>query len=155
MSRSLPTRRMLIGAACVVVATIAFGCAEPSEPPTPLPPSGTHPDTVRGPGSGMQFFAGPAFIWAMVIADSGACIPEGTIYVVSGPGAGVTFVQDSDCDAWGYSGGVMFTGLPVGATMTLRASAPGYSSIEKTAIAATSGQAVEFELAKITTSLSR
>lgn len=153
MSRSLATRRMLIGAACVVLATIAFGCAEPSEAPRPFPSSGD--STATGSGSGMEFFAGSAFIWVLIVAQSGACIPGGTVYVVSGPAAGRTFVQDSDCSAWGYSGGVMFKGLPVGETMTLRASAPGYSSLTKTAVAVSSGQAVEFVLDPIPASPSR
>jgi hypothetical protein len=103
----------------------------------------------------MQFLSGSAFIWAMVVAQSGACISGGTIYVVSGPAAGHTFVQDSDCDAWAYSGGVLFSSLAVGTTMTLRASAPGYYSVEKTAVATTSGQAVEFVLDPIPASRSR
>jgi hypothetical protein len=153
MSRSMPPCQMLIRAACVALAAIAFGCAEPSEAPRSFPTSGDSADT--GSGSDVQLGSGSAFIWALVVAQSGACIPGGTIHVVSGPAAGRTFVQDSDCDAWAYSGGVLFRGLAVGATMTLRASAPGYSSMEKTAIAATSGQAVEFALDPIPTSLAR
>jgi hypothetical protein len=153
MSRTHATRRVLIGAACVVLAAIDFGCAEPSDAPRPLPASGDSTGTDSAPG--MEFCAGSGFIWVLVVAQSGACIPGGTVYVVSGPAAGRTFVQDSDCTAWAYSGGVMFKGLPVGETMTLRASAPGYSSLTKTAVAVSSGQAVEFVLDPIPASPSR
>lgn len=146
---------MLVGAACVVLGTITFGCAEPSAAPMPLPVAATGDSTGTGSGSDVQLGSGPAFIWVLVLAPSGACIPGGTIYVVGGPAAGRTFLQDSDCTAWAYSGGVLFRGLSVGATMTLRASAPGYSSVEKTAVAATWGQAVEFGLDPIPTSPSR
>jgi hypothetical protein len=81
-----------------------------------------------------------------VVDPSGVCIAGATIYVVSGPYAGQTFVQDAECDAWSYSGGVWFGGLASGTTMVLRASAAGYTTVEKTAVAVSSGQAVEFDL---------
>jgi hypothetical protein len=84
-----------------------------------------------------------------VVDESGICIAGATIYVVSGPDAGQTFVQDSDCDAWSYSGGVFFGNLSAGVTMTLRASAAGYGSMERTIVAEPSGQAVEFDLTPI------
>jgi hypothetical protein len=155
MSRSLPTRRMLIGAACVVIATTAFGCTESSAAPMPLPTLVAAAGDSTNTGSDVLLGSGSAFIWVLVLAQSGACIPGGTVYVLSGPAAGRTFVQDSDCTAWAYSGGVLFRGLAVGATMTLRASAPGYSSRTKTAVAVSSGQAVEFVLDPIPASPSR
>lgn len=81
----------------------------------------------------------------MVVDDAGGCIPQATITVLSGPISG-TFVQDSDCDAWSASGGVWFMNLASGTTMRLRANAPGYLPLEKTVVAAVSGQAVDFAL---------
>jgi len=124
-------RRVSCGA-CLFLALFASSCVDTATAPTGQLGAG------RWSSSG--------FIWALIVDPSGGCIPGASVYVVSGPYAGQTFEQDSECDAWSYSGGVFFSNLPVGETMTLRASAAGYASMEKTAVAATSGQAVEFDL---------
>jgi hypothetical protein len=124
---------LAIGASGCVADAITVGPREFEIPGSPISPAS-------------PVASGPAFIWALVVDPSGVCIAGATIYVVSGPFAGHTFLQDSNCDAWAYSGGVTFAGLAVGVTMTLRATAVGYTSVEKTAVAASSGQAVEFDL---------
>jgi hypothetical protein len=124
---------MILGI-CLALTTIALTPApelDATPPPSPTSRSGS------------------AFIWALVVDQSGICIAGGTIYVVSGPSAGQTFVQDPYCDAWSYSGGVFFGDLSPGVTMTLRASAPGYESLERMAVAASWGQAVEFDLTPV------
>jgi hypothetical protein len=131
------SRALTAGAACVIIAS---SCSDVvSAPPV-----------VRSHAAATS----SAFIWALVVDPSGGCITGATIYVVSGPGAGQTFVQDPYCDAWSYSGGVWFESLEPGTTMTLRATAPGYSSMEKTVTAVTSGQATEFDLDHVPWALS-
>ena len=139
--------RRLTAGACFVLTALASGCGADVNTP-PAPPA--HVTTSGPPTFPPSPPATPsAFIWAMVVDPSGICIAGATIQVVSGPGAGQTFVQDSDCDAWAYSGGVWFGNLVSGVTMTLRASAVGYNAMEKTAVAASSGQAVEFDLSPL------
>ena len=122
--------------AFLLSATIAPGCADTTALAAPLSTSG------------IPTRSGSAFIWAMVVDDAGGCIPQATITVGSGPISG-TFLQDSECDAWSSSGGVLFHNLAPGTTMTLRANAPGYSPLEKAVVAAVSGQAVDFALEPI------
>ena len=127
--------------ACFALAIVTSGCFDAGITP---PRYIDAPESPGGPT--LPTASGSGFIWALIVDPSGVCIAGATIYVVSGPYAGQTFVQDSQCDAWAYSGGVWFGGLAVGTTMTLRASAAGYTSVEQTAVAASSGQAVEFDL---------
>ena len=135
--------RLSIAGTSLALLVIALACA--AELNATLVPR--HVPTHASPPSSSQ--SGSAFVWAMVVDQSGICIAGATIYVVSGPAAGQTFVQDPECDAWSYSGGVFFGNLSAGDTMTLRASAPGYGSMEKTAIASPSGQVVEFDLTPV------
>lgn len=74
----------------------------------------------------------PAWVWAMVVSESGACIAGAKVEVVKGQALGQSLTQDEPCDAWGYGGGVMFTHLQPGVEMVLRASAPGFVPEEKT-----------------------
>jgi hypothetical protein len=70
----------------------------------------------------------------MVVDETGVCIVGATVQVVSGQGLGQTITQTTPCDAWAYDGGVVFRDLTPGAEMTLRASAPGYATQEKTVV---------------------
>ena len=54
------------------------------------------------------------------------------VEVVRGQAQGQRIMQETPCDAWSYGGGFTFTGLSPGVEMTLRASAPGWSTEEKT-----------------------
>jgi len=123
---------------------IALGCAAELNA-TPVPRHA--PTHISLTSSSSQ--SGSAFVWTLVVDQSGICIAGATIYVMSGPAAGETFVQDSDCDAWSYSGGVLFGNLSAGVAMTLRASASGHGSMERTVVAEPSGQAVEFDLTPV------
>jgi hypothetical protein len=139
---SRPVGGRLTKLACIVLAILASGCFDDVSAPR-------QGETLGSPNiPTLTASSGAGFIWALVVDPSGVCIAGATIYVVSGPYAGQTFAQDSNCDAWSYSGGVWF-GLDVGVTMTLRASAAGYTPMEKTAVAASSGQALEFDLSPI------
>jgi hypothetical protein len=81
-----------------------------------------------------------AWLWGMVVHDSGSCIVGATVSVVRGQALGRSIVQDTPCDAWAYSGGFEFKNLTPGVEMTLRASAPGYAAKEVTVVPTSGGQ---------------
>ena len=74
--------------------------------------------------------------WVMVIEPTGECIDGATVQVVSGQRVGAAVVQDAQCDAWSYGGGVLFEGLTPDVEMTIRAAAPNGRVEEKTVIPA-------------------
>ena len=94
----------------IVAALTLLGCSGENAPSSPHSP--------RTPG-------GPAFLWGMVIDDSGVCIRDVTVRVVGGHGVGRSAAQEP-CTMWDYGGGFVFDGLTPGLPMTLRVSAPGY-----------------------------
>jgi uncharacterized protein (DUF39 family) len=70
----------------------------------------------------------------MVVEDSGICIDDAAIQVIAGQAVGQIGTQREKCDAWSYSGGVIFRDLTPGVAITLRASASGYAPQEKTVV---------------------
>lgn len=111
----------------VVAALTLWGCSGETVPSSPFSPSPPAPDAV-------------AWLWGMVIEQSGACIADATVRVVDGQGLGRTVAQEEPCDAWAYSGGFVLAGLTPGVAMTLRASAPGYVDKDTTVIPTLEGQ---------------
>ena len=108
----------------VFVALTLFGCSPESTPTDPNPPVTTDsPTPTRG---------ALTWLWGMVIDQTGLCIEDAMVEVVSGQAQGQRIMQDPACDAWGYSGGFVFKELSPGVEMTLRASAPGWSTEEQT-----------------------
>jgi hypothetical protein len=113
------------------------GCAgeDIQRPPvTKVPPvapvtSAPTPPAPAAPRAGEN---APGVIWVMVVDPSGLCIDDATVQVVSGQRVGPSVVQDADCDAWGYGGGVLFEDLTPGIEMTIRATAPSGRFEEKT-----------------------
>lgn len=75
-----------------------------------------------------------AFVWAMVVDETGGCIDGATLQVVRGQGVGQTLAQSLPCAIYDYGGGALFEDLTPGVAMTVRASAPGYADLEKTLI---------------------
>jgi hypothetical protein len=128
----------------LVTLTLAalIGCAEtrsatgPTAPPvqTPAPNPGSPPTSPPTPTAS-------AWVWVMVVEESGICIDKATVRVIAGQqvGASATQVQDGSCNAWWF-GGVMFRDLIPGQPMTLRVSAPGYLDVDVTVIPTTGGQ---------------
>jgi hypothetical protein len=113
-------------------------------PPEPAPPEPAPPEPAPPPESSK-----PGIVWAMVVEDSGVCIPDATVQVVAGPGRGQGGKQETPCDAWGYGGGITFEGLTAGAKTTLRASAPGYTARERVVIPKSGSYSAEiFELSR-------
>jgi len=86
----------------------------------------------------------------MVGEQSGACLEGATVQVVSGQGPiGQSITQRTPCDYWSWDGGVVFRDLTPGVEMTLRASAPGWTTEEKIVVPHSGGQmAVFIELSK-------
>jgi uncharacterized protein (DUF39 family) len=70
----------------------------------------------------------------MVIDATGGCVANATVEVVRGQGVGQRITQTAPCGAWDYGGGFVFNDLTPGAEITLRASASGWSTEEKTFI---------------------
>ena len=68
----------------------------------------------------------------MVVEPTGVCIEGASVEVVAGERAGLRATQETPCSAWGYSGGVELGGLTPGVELTLRATAPGWTTQEKT-----------------------
>jgi hypothetical protein len=67
------------------------------------------------------------YIWGQVLDESGICLRGAVVEIVEGPGTGRKSGQPDDCEAWAYDG-YEFRDLSLGATLTLRATAPGYQS---------------------------
>ena len=112
--------------ALTVLTTLTLlGCSGESALPTaPTSPAlGPYPPTSGG----------SAWLWAMVVEESGICILDATIQVIAGQAAGQIATQSERCDAWS-DGGVIFKDLTPGVEMTLRASVPGYVPQEKTVV---------------------
>jgi carboxypeptidase family protein len=83
--------------------------------------------------------------WGTVVDASGVCIRGSTVSIVDGPGTGNHSGQPDECNAWGYDG-FEFRNLPLDATVTLRATAPGYRSQNRQVVAGNGGAPVEFDL---------
>jgi len=85
------------------------------------------------------------FIWGQVIDSTGLCIRGAIVEIVNGLATGHSSRQPDECDAWSYVG-YEFRNLPIGATETLRAMAPGYQSQEQQVVAGNGGYPVQFVL---------
>jgi hypothetical protein len=108
----------------VFVALALLGCSDQGRPTAPDPPATTaSPPTP--PGALTSLFG-------FVVESSGLCIRDAVVEVVRGQAQGQRIVQETPCDAWSYGAGFIFTGLSPGVEMTVRASAPGWSTEEKT-----------------------
>jgi hypothetical protein len=76
-------------------------------------------------------------VWGKVIDESGVCIVDAKVEVVSGQRVGQEITQGTPCSVWSYGfpedgEGFGFTGLTPDGQMTLRASAKGYTSKDVT-----------------------
>lgn len=114
--------------ALTIVATLTLlGCSRDSPQPSPAAPS---PPSVPSASPASN----NAFLWAMVVDESGVCIDGATIQVVRGQSAGLSVPQTTPCAVWDYDGGVFIKDLTPGVAMTLRATAPGWASLEMTVV---------------------
>lgn len=141
--------RSLVTAAGLATAISTLGCGTGDGPNAP-PSAPTVPSVDGGgPPNSPSPRAPAGFIWAMVVDQSGGCIPGATIQIMSGPSTGASPIeQDSECSVWGYGGGVMLYYAP-GTRVTLRAAAAGYAPQDSTVTAASSGYVTAFVLSPI------
>ena len=86
----------------------------------------------------------------MVIEPGGTCIEGALVEVVSGQAQGQRMMQETPCAAWDYGGGFVFKELSPGTEISLRATAPGWTT-EETAFVPHFGMqtAVFIELKKL------
>jgi len=91
--------------------------------------------------------AGIGHIWGQVLAKGGGCIRGGMVEIVGGPGTGQKSAQPDppSCDPWGEVG-FTFDNLPLGASVTLRATGPGYRSEDRQLVVPAGGGPVQFVL---------
>ena len=84
----------------------------------------------------------------MAVGKDGGCIPGATFTVVSGQSyVGEVITQQTPCGVWDYGDvGIMLRRLTPGVAMTLRASAAGYLTVERTVFAHISGTSEIFVL---------
>jgi hypothetical protein len=108
----------------IFVALTLFACSHGSTPTAPSRPVTT--------ASSVPTAAALTSLWGFVVEPSGVCIKDAMVEVVRGQAQGQRIMQDTPCGAWDYGGGFVFKELAPGVEMTLRASAPGWSTEDKT-----------------------
>jgi hypothetical protein len=137
-----PLRCSLVGAVlalCLACGDSTAPALQPSPPPTTVPPPAPPPPGTPTPAT-MN-----GFVWGHVVDSTGVCLHGGTVEIVGGPGAGRISRQPDGCDAWDYVG-FTFDSLPVGATVTLHASARGHGSEDRQVAVQNGGYPVQFVL---------
>ena len=119
----------------LLVLLAAFACSPdeallPAAPDPPLPagPPSSPPVQPTQPSGAL------AWLWVLVIEDSGVCIDRAKATVVRGQGVGKSVEQVTPCGAWDSDGGIVFRDLTPGVALTLRVSAPGYVVQERTVV---------------------
>jgi hypothetical protein len=113
-----------------LIALTLVGCS----PAAPSPPS-PNPTTPYG------------WIWAMAVNRTGGCIADATFEIVSGQGPiGDIIRQETPCSVWDIGGGISLRNLTTEVPMTLRASAPGYNTVERSLFPKLAGTVDEFVL---------
>lgn len=85
-----------------------------------------------------------AVVSGMVVKDDGMCIDSASVRVIQGQGLDRSAAQRTPCDVTANEGGFVLTDLTPGLTMTIRATAPGYLSLDKTITPTLAPQALVF-----------
>ena len=92
------------------------------------------------------------FLGVVVDNETGDCIVGATVQVVRGQRLGESVTQTKPCmNSWDYDyeSAFVFKDLAPGVEMTLRASASGYTPLEKTVIPLPGAQVVPFTPSRI------
>jgi len=105
-----------------VVGSLCGCSGNTSTAPTPAPAS--EPSPSAGGSLGL--------LWGFVVDHTGGCLANATVEIVGGQGFGQRSTQTTPCSVWDYGGGFIFDNLEPGVELTVRASAPGYQSAERT-----------------------
>ena len=140
-----------------VVALSLCGCSEERPRSLPMAPSSPIPAApVPSPPPPAAPAPAPVpprltFVWVVVLGnDSGVCVRNAVVEIVAGQGVGRSLNQNTPCNYWDPDYNAVFWDLIAGVEVTLRASAPGYSAVERTVIPTTGGQtAITFELPRM------
>ena len=130
-----------------VVTLSLFGCS--GEQPGPLP---TPAPSVAAPSVPFPPPRTDGRIWVVVVIQrTGGCVPRATVEIVRGHGLGRSLMQSDSCSWWDPDYEAVFDNLIAGEEVTLRASAPGYTAVEKTVVPSATGpyRAEGFELSEI------
>jgi hypothetical protein len=86
----------------------------------------------------------PIWVWAFAVDSSGMCVEGATFEVVGGQGPiGTVVAQQTPCSMWSDTGGVSFEDLARSVPIILRASAAGYTTVEKAVTPLVSGGRAE------------
>lgn len=110
-------RHVLIVVALVTASACAdAGLMSTEDGELPLPP---------GPGP-------LAVVTGMIVRDDGMCIDSASVRVVQGQALDRSAAQRTPCDGPAGTGGFVLNDLTPGLPMTIRATAPGYLSLDKT-----------------------
>jgi hypothetical protein len=127
----------------IFVISTLLGCSHEGTPTAASPPI--------MPAAAIPTPSALTSLWGMVVEQSGACVESAMVEVVRGQAQGQRMMQETPCDVWAYGGGFVFKDLTPGVEMTVRASAPGWSTEEKTFAAGEQGEsrAVVIELKKL------
>ena len=117
----------------LLYAPLLSGCSDASEQRFPTYPTSiepTVPAVTPTPQPAIGSIAG------FVIDAFDECIIGARVEMIDGPQAGTSFVQ-TVCGFWDYGDdlGYSFHNLPLGITVTIRATAEGYKSSEISAFA--------------------
>ena len=127
-----------------LIALTLVGCSPPA--PSSPSPNPTTP-TLDSPSPPGPPAATNGWIWAMAVERTGACIADATFEIVSAQGpSGDIIRQETPCSVWDYGGGIMLRNLTTGVAMTLRASAPGYNTVERSLFPKVGGTVEAFVL---------
>ena len=93
--------------------------------------SPTAPPAIGTPPSGVA----TATVFGFAHDEFGVCVPGAVVELLDGPRAGARVTQANPCGAiWDVDGGYSFSGLPVNTVVRIRASKPGYRTVEITAL---------------------
>jgi hypothetical protein len=122
-------------ALAIVVMLPLCGCSQEGTQRSPIAPA--PPVTTPSPTAGSLTWL---FGYVVNGVDGQLCIAGATVQVVAGQGVGRSVAQTTPCSIWDYSGGFNFDDLTSGVAMTLRGSAPGWTSFEKTVTPHTGAQ---------------
>lgn len=142
--------RFALYARALLAAASLWGCSRENVRSSPTAPKIPAAPNVPGvPSVPIVPIPSGGWIWVMVLEESGMCITGANVVVVRGEGVGQSLTHTRPCNAWSYDAEIMFVGLTLGATVTIRASAPGYATREVTAYAQRSGQATEIVLTRM------
>jgi hypothetical protein len=135
-------------AALIVLTLVGCSPAAPS-PPSPNPTTPTLDSPSPSPSPPGPPAATNGWIWAMAVDRTGLCIADATFEIVSGQGPiGDIIRQETPCSVWDYSGGITLRNLTTGVAMTLRASAPGYNTVERSLFPKLAGTVEELVLGR-------